>query len=79
MSLMSTNTRHLNDVAYVYQYIQLVVGEESKSGCPTCKGEKVVQQKKVLEVHIEKGMRNGQKITFSGEADEALDILLLEI
>lgn len=25
----------------------------------------------MLEVHITKGMRNGQKITFHGEADEA--------
>ncbi|KAI9107607.1 hypothetical protein K1719_021270 [Acacia pycnantha] len=39
--------------------------------CPQCKGEKVVQEKKVLEVIVEKGMQNGQKITFPGEADEA--------
>jgi hypothetical protein len=26
----------------------------------------------MLEVHIEKGMQNGQKITFQGEADEAV-------
>ncbi|XP_009336413.1 dnaJ protein homolog [Pyrus x bretschneideri] len=39
--------------------------------CTQCKGEKVVQGKKVLEVHVEKGMQNGQKITFPGEADEA--------
>jgi len=31
----------------------------------------VVQEKKVLEVHIEKGMVNNQKIVFQGEADEA--------
>lgn len=31
----------------------------------------VVKERKVLEVHINKGMRNGQKITFHGEADEA--------
>lgn len=31
----------------------------------------VVTERKVLEVHITKGMRNGQKITFHGEADEA--------
>jgi len=40
--------------------------------CPQCKGEKVVQEKKVLEVVVEKGMQNGQKITFPGEADEAV-------
>lgn len=31
----------------------------------------VVTERKVLEVHITKGMRSGQKITFSGESDEA--------
>lgn len=43
-----------------------------KDRCGQCKGEKVVQEKKVLEVHVEKGMQNGQKITFPGEADEAV-------
>jgi DnaJ-class molecular chaperone len=43
-----------------------------KDRCGQCKGEKVVQDKKVLEVHVEKGMQNGQKITFQGEADEAV-------
>jgi DnaJ family protein A protein 2 len=39
--------------------------------CKSCKGKKVVKERKVLEVHIEKGMRHGQRITFSGEADQA--------
>ncbi|CAH9134493.1 unnamed protein product [Cuscuta epithymum] len=43
--------------------------------CQICKGEKVVQEKKVLEVHVEKGMQNGQKITFPGEADEAPEMI----
>lgn len=43
-----------------------------KDKCPQCKGEKVVQEKKVLEVHVEKGMKHSQKITFAGEADEAV-------
>ncbi|GAB4855197.1 DNAj domain protein [Ancistrocladus abbreviatus] len=42
-----------------------------KDRCPQCKGEKVMQEKKVLEVVVEKGMQNGQRITFPGEADEA--------
>ena len=52
------------------------VGEmiNDKDRCGQCKGEKVVQDKKVLEVHVEKGMQNGQKITFQGEADEAVII-----
>ncbi|EQC33778.1 DnaJ like subfamily A member 2 [Saprolegnia diclina VS20] len=39
--------------------------------CKGCKGNKVSKERKVLEVHIEKGMRNGQRITFTGEADQA--------
>ncbi|MCL7035189.1 hypothetical protein MKW94_011551 [Papaver nudicaule] len=33
--------------------------------CPGCKGEKVFQEKKIVEVHVEKGMKSGQTITFS--------------
>ncbi|KAF9676536.1 hypothetical protein SADUNF_Sadunf08G0012200 [Salix dunnii] len=50
-----------------------------KDRCPQCKGEKVVQEKKVLEVVVEKGMQNGQKITFPGEADEAPDTVTGDI
>jgi DnaJ homolog subfamily A member 2 len=39
---------------------------------PACKGDKVVPEKKVFEVVVEKGMQNGHKITFPGEADEAV-------
>jgi DnaJ family protein A protein 2 len=44
-----------------------------KDKCPGCKAQKVVQEKTVLEVHIEKGMMHNQKIVFNGEADEAPD------
>ncbi|GFZ11685.1 DNAJ homologue 3 [Actinidia rufa] len=50
-----------------------------KDRCPQCKGEKVVGEKKVLEVVAEKGMQNGQKITFPGEADEAPDTVTGDI
>lgn len=41
-----------------------------KDKCKTCQGKKTVREQKILEVHVEKGMEDGQKITFSGEADE---------
>ncbi|VFQ96502.1 unnamed protein product [Cuscuta campestris] len=50
-----------------------------KDRCGQCKGEKVVQEKKVLEVIVEKGKQNGQKITFPGEADEAPDTVTGDI
>jgi hypothetical protein len=39
---------------------------------PLCRGNKVTQEKMVLEVHVEKGMQHGQKIVFEGQADEAV-------
>lgn len=39
--------------------------------CTNCKGKKVVPEKKILEVHIDKGMKNGQTVTFNGESDQA--------
>ena len=49
-----------------------IISEKDK--CSGCKGSKVVQEKKVLEVHVEKGMQHGQKIVFQGQADEAVSI-----
>ncbi|XP_061630450.1 dnaJ homolog subfamily A member 4 [Phyllopteryx taeniolatus] len=46
----------------------------SKDRCKNCNGHKVERQKKILEVHIEKGMRDGQKITFHGEGDQEPDL-----
>lgn len=53
--------------------------QQMQARCSNCsatgkifkKGVKVVKEKKILEVYIEKGMKDNQKITFSGEADEA--------
>uniref|UniRef100_I3KCP8 DnaJ heat shock protein family (Hsp40) member A2b n=1 Tax=Oreochromis niloticus TaxID=8128 RepID=I3KCP8_ORENI len=42
-----------------------------KDRCRKCEGHKVCKETKVLEVHVDKGMRHGQKITFTGEADQA--------
>merc|ERR1719158_39012 len=39
--------------------------------CSACRGEKTQKVKKTLEVHVEKGMKNGQKVVFRGESDEA--------
>lgn len=39
--------------------------------CGECRGEKTVKVKKTLEVHVDKGMRDGQKVVFRGESDES--------
>jgi len=46
----------------------------AKDRCKTCNGKKTVRDRKILEVHIEKGMRDGQKIVFSGEGDQEPDL-----
>jgi DnaJ family protein A protein 2 len=46
-----------------------VIKDEDK--CKDCKGKKVNKEKKILQVYVDKGMRHGQKIVFSGESDEA--------
>ncbi|RKP22172.1 Ydj1 type I HSP40 co-chaperone [Rozella allomycis CSF55] len=38
--------------------------------CKNCNGKKIVSERKILEVHIEKGMSDGSVITFRGEADQ---------
>lgn len=42
----------------------------SKDRCKTCQGKKTVRSRKILEVHVDPGMVDGQKITFSGEGDQ---------
>lgn len=42
--------------------------------CKGCKGNQVVPEAKVLCVEIEKGMKNGEKIVFAGDADQSPDI-----
>lgn len=43
----------------------------TKDRCGNCKGKKVIPDKKMLEVHIDKGMKGGQTVVFRGESDQA--------
>ncbi|KAG0039268.1 Type I HSP40 co-chaperone [Podila clonocystis] len=43
----------------------------AKDKCKPCSGRKVTQVRKVLEVHIDRGMKDGRKIVFNGEGDQA--------
>ncbi|XP_065913503.1 dnaJ homolog subfamily A member 2-like isoform X2 [Dysidea avara] len=58
---------------------------KEKDRCKTCKGQKFVDEEKKLEVPIDKGMKNEQKIPFRNQADQMLDmeagdvIVLLQI
>jgi len=41
-----------------------------KDRCKTCRGKKVTQESKDIEIHVEQGMRDGQKITLHGQGDQ---------
>ncbi|KAJ3019859.1 Type I HSP40 co-chaperone [Thoreauomyces humboldtii] len=46
-----------------------------KDRCKGCNGKKVGSERKILEVYIDKGMQDGQKITFSGEGDQTPGVI----
>ncbi|GLH15975.1 hypothetical protein R5R35_005639 [Gryllus longicercus] len=50
----------------------MVISEKDK--CTTCRGRKVVNETKILEVHVDKGMHENQKIYFRGEGDQQPDV-----
>lgn len=60
----------------VVELRQIALGmvQQVQKRCGDCKGEGYIgetkKERKVLEVHIEKGMKNGQKVVFRGMADE---------
>jgi len=43
---------------------------DKKDQCKKCKGKKTIQEPKVIEVEIDRGMRDGQRVTFSEEGDQ---------
>ncbi|KAF9892514.1 hypothetical protein FE257_001623 [Aspergillus nanangensis] len=44
-----------------------------KDKCKKCKGNKTVEAKKILEIYIPRGAREGDKIVLEGEADQVPD------
>ncbi|CAL9733224.1 mitochondrial protein import protein MAS5 [Monosporozyma servazzii] len=48
---------------------------DPKDKCKTCQGKKIDHERKILEVHVNPGMKNGEKVVFKGEADQAPDVI----
>ncbi|OJJ47829.1 hypothetical protein ASPZODRAFT_63842 [Penicilliopsis zonata CBS 506.65] len=46
-----------------------------KDRCKKCNGKKTVVERKVLHVHVDKGVKNGHKIEFRGEGDQMPGVL----
>jgi len=69
----------LRQMGPMVQQIQQTCGDcngegeiiNAKDRCKGCAGKKITNERKVLEVFIDKGMKEGQTISFSGEADQS--------
>lgn len=46
-----------------------------KDRCKKCNGKKTIVERKVLHVHVDKGVKNGHKIEFRGEGDQMPNVL----
>jgi len=42
----------------------------ARDRCRTCQGKKTIRDRKTVQVHIDKGMKDGQKIVVSGEGEQ---------
>lgn len=47
---------------------------KDKDRCRKCSGKKVIKDRKIIECHITPGMKDGERITFHGEGDQAPEI-----
>lgn len=46
---------------------------DKENTCEECKGERLVKEEKEVQVHIERGAEEGEKIVFKGASDEVPD------
>lgn len=44
---------------------------KEKDRCKSCNGKKTIVDRKVLHVHVDRGVRSGTKVEFRGEGDQA--------
>jgi len=66
----------------------MLAGEliNEKDRCKVCRGKKVTQESKGIEIHVNPGMKDGQKITLHGQGDQMVSdmavrclLLLLDV
>jgi len=64
------------------QHMQSVCTDCSGSGekhnaadrCKGCNGKRITKDRKVVQIHVDKGMADGEKITLYGEGDQEPDV-----
>lgn len=76
---MKTMMRHMGPMIQRFQTVCSDCNGEGeiikdKDRCKVCHGKKTITERKVLLVHVDKGMQDGQKVTFKGEGDQGPDI-----
>lgn len=72
---MKIMTRHLGPMVQRFQTVCPDCGGEGeiireKDRCKQCNGKKTVIERKVLHVHVDRGVQSGTKIDFRGEGDQ---------
>jgi len=77
---MKTMLRQMGPMIQRFQTVCPDCGGEGenireKDRCKQCHGKKTITERKVLHVPVDKGMQDGQKITFNGEGDQGPDII----
>lgn len=55
-------------------FIGTVIPEKDR--CKKCEGNKIIQESKDIQVHVDKGMAHGTKVTINGQGDEEVSELL---
>lgn len=73
---MKTMMRQMGPMIQRFQTVCNDCGGEGevikeKDRCKQCSGKKTVVDRKVLHVHVDKGVQSGQKVEFRGEGDQA--------
>ncbi|ODV94208.1 hypothetical protein PACTADRAFT_86425 [Pachysolen tannophilus NRRL Y-2460] len=48
---------------------------DPKDRCKSCQGKMTTSERKILEVHIDPGMKSGQTVVFSGEGDQQPNVI----
>jgi DnaJ family protein A protein 2 len=53
-----------------------VVSEKDK--CETCRAKKLIEETKNLDIEVEKGMKDGERIIFRREGDHQVTVITLQ-
>ena len=77
---MKTMMRQMGPMIQRFQTVCPDCGGEGeiirdKDRCKGCGGKKTIVERKVLHVHVDKGVKNGHKIEFRGEGDQMPGVL----